>query len=177
MADKPKRGRGKPRKYDDYVKPYLPLISEWCRTMTEQQIAEKLGIAYSTWNQYKANYPEVKEAIKKGRQNLVAELRSSLIKKANGYDYTETKETTEHVKWPEEMYAALLDAGFTPNQIASSRIVKIEVAHKKMAPDVAAINLALKNYDKEEWANDPQMLDLRKKELELKERQIENNEW
>lgn len=177
MADKPKRGRGKPRKYDDYVKPYLPLISEWCRTMTEQQIAEKLGIAYSTWNQYKADYPEVKEAIKKGRQNLVAELRSSLIKKANGYDYTETKETTEHVKWPEEMYLALLDAGFTPNQIASSRIVKVEVAHKKMAPDVAAINLALKNYDKEEWANDPQMLDLRKRELELKERRIENNEW
>ena len=175
MAEK--RKRGKPRKYDDYVKPYLPLISEWCRTMTEQQIAEKLGIAYSTWNQYKVDYPEVKEAIKKGRQNLVAELRSSLIKKANGYKYTETKETTEKVKWPEEMYEALLDAGFTPQQIASSRIVKTEVAHKEMAPDVAAINLALKNYDKEEWANDPQALALKKKELELRERQVENNEW
>lgn len=175
MAEK--RKRGKPRKYDDYVKPYLPLISEWCRTMTEQQIAEKLGIAYSTWNQYKVDYPEVKEAIKKGRQNLVAELRSSLIKKANGYKYIETKETTEKVKWPEEMYKALLDAGFTPQQIASSRIVKTEVAYKEMAPDVAAINLALKNYDKEEWANDPQALALKKKELELRERQVENNEW
>lgn len=175
MAEK--RKRGKPRKYDDYVKPYLSLISEWCRTMTEQQIAEKLGIGYSTWKQYKVDYPAVQDAIKKGRQNLVAELRSSLIKKANGYDYTETKETIEHVKWPEEMYAALLDAGFTPNQIASSRIVKVEVAHKKMAPDVAAINLALKNYDKEEWANDPQALALKKKELELRERQVENNEW
>lgn len=175
MAEK--RKRGKPRKYDDYVKPYLPLISEWCRTMTEQQIAEKLGIAYSTFNQYKVDYPEVKEAIKKGRQNLVAELKGSLIKKANGYEYTEKKVTTECVKWPDEMYEALIDAGFTPDQIASSRIVKTEVAHKKMAPDVAAINLALKNYDKEDWANDPQMLDIRKKELELKKRQIENNEW
>lgn len=175
MAEK--RKRGKPRKYDDYVKPYLPLISEWCRTMTEQQIAEKLGIAYSTFNQYKVDYPEVKEAIKKGRQNLVAELKGSLIKKANGYEYTEKKVTTEHVKWPDEMYEALIGAGFTPQQIASSRIVKTEVAHKKMAPDVAAINLALKNYDREDWANDPQMLDIRKKELELKERQIENNEW
>lgn len=175
MAEK--RKRGKPRKYDDYVKPYLPLISEWCRTMTEQQIAEKLGIAYSTFNQYKVDYPEVKEAIKKGRQNLVAELKGSLIKKANGYEYTEKKVTTEYVKWPDEMYEALINAGFTPDQIASSRIVKTEVAHKKMAPDVAAINLALKNYDREDWANDPQMLDIRKKELELKERQIENNEW
>lgn len=171
------RPRGKPGKYEDYVKPYLPLISEWCRTMTEQQIAEKLGIGYSTWKQYKVDYPAVKDAIKKGRQNLVAELKSSLIKKANGYDYIETKETTERVKWPEEMYAALLDAGFTPQQIATSRIVKTEIAHKKMAPDVAAINLALKNYDRENWANDPQMLDLRKKELELKEKQVENNNW
>lgn len=175
MAEK--RKRGKPRKYDDCVKPYLSLISEWCRTMTEQQIAEKLGIGYSTWKQYKVDYPAVQDAIKKGRQNLVAELRSSLIKKANGYKYTETKETTEKVKWPEEMYEALLDAGFTPQQIASSRIVKTEVAHKEMAPDVAAINLALKNYDKEEWANDPQALALKKKELELRERQVENNEW
>ena len=118
MAEK--RKRGKPRKYDDYVKPYLPLISEWCRTMTEQQIAEKLGIAYSTFNQYKVDYPEVKEAIKKGRQKIVAELKGSLIKKANGYEYTEKKVTTEHVKWPDEMYEALIDAGFTPQQIASS---------------------------------------------------------
>lgn len=175
MAEKKKRG--KPGKYDTYVKPYLPIISEWCRTMTEQQIAEKLGIGYSTWNQYKVDYPEVKEAIKRGRQNLVAELKSSLIKKANGYEYTETKEVTERVKWPPDMYAALIDAGFTPEQIAYSRVVKTEVAHKKMSPDVAAINLALKNYDRENWANDPQMIELRKKELELKEKQIEENSW
>lgn len=175
MAEK--RKRGKPRKYDDYVKPYLPLISEWCRTMTEQQIAEKLGIAYSTFNQYKVDYPEVKEAIKKGKQNLVAELKSSLIKKAKGYEYTETKETTERVKWPDELYTMMLDAGFTPQQIGQARLVKTEVSHKKTAPDVAAINLALKNYDKEDWANDPQMLEIRKKELELREKQIENSEW
>lgn len=175
MAEK--RKRGKPRKYDDYVKPYLPLISEWCRTMTEQQIAEKLGIAYSTWNQYKVDYPEVKEAIKKGKQNLVAELRGALIKKAKGFDYTETKVTTEEVKWPDEMYVALLEAGFSPDEIKRSKLVKTEVAHKKAAPDVAALNLALKNYDKNDWANDPQALELKKKELELRERQIENNEW
>ena len=175
MAEK--RKRGKPGKYETYVRPYLSLISEWCRTMTEQQIAEKLGIGYSTWKQYKIDYPALQDAIKKGRQNLVAELRSSLIKKANGYEYTETKETTERVKWPENIRAALLDAGFTAEQIDQARIVKTEVARKKMPPDVAALNLALKNYDKENWANDPQQLELKKKEIELRERQIEANEW
>ena len=71
----------------------------------------------------------------------------------------------------------MLDAGLTPKQIGEARIVKTEVAHKHAHPDVAAINLALKNYDKEDWANDPQMLEIKKKELELRERQIENNEW
>lgn len=175
MADK--RKRGKPGKYEDYVKPYLPLISEWCQTMTESQIAKKLGVGYSTWNQYKVDYPEVREAIKKGRQNLVAELRSALIKKAKGYEYIEIKETIEHIKWPEEIYEALLETGFTADQIATSRIVKTEVAHKKLHPDVAAINLALKNYDKENWRNDPAEYELKKKALELQEKKVEQNEW
>jgi hypothetical protein len=44
-------------------------------------------------------------------------------------------------------------------------------------PDVAAINLALKNFDRENWANDPQALELHKRELRLKEKQIKNNDW
>ena len=147
------------------------------RNLTEQQIAEQLGVGYSTFIDYKSRFPELEEALKKGVQNLVADLRSALIKKAKGYDYTETKETTERVKWPPELYTAFIDAGFTPQQIGEARLVKTEVAHKFMAPDVAAINLALKNYDKDNWANDPQALELKKKELELKEQQIENNSW
>lgn len=145
--------------------------------MTETQIAEKLGVGASTFQYYKTEFPELAECIKKGRQNLVAELRGALIKKAKGYEYTETKVITEEVKWPDEMYVALLEAGFTHDEIKQSKLVRTEIAHKKAAPDVAALNLALKNYDKEEWANDPQALELKKKELELRERQIENNEW
>lgn len=170
--------RGRKSKYETHIKPNLQLIQEMARTMTEKQIAESLGVSYTgAWSLYKQQYPELAESLKKGRQNLVAELRSALIKKAKGYEYTETKETTERVKWPEDIYAMLLDAGFTPQQIGQARLVKTEVAHKKTSPDVAAINLALKNYDKENWANDPQALELKKKELELRERQVENNEW
>lgn len=170
--------RGRKSKYETHIKPNLQLIQEMARTMTEKQIAESLGVSYTgAWSLYKQQYPELAESLKKGRQNLVAELRSSLIKKANGYKYTETKEVTERVKWPEDIYAMLIDAGFTPQQIGQARLVKTEIAHKEMSPDVAAINLALKNYDKENWANDPQALELRKKEIELREKQIENNSW
>lgn len=170
--------RGRKSKYETHIKPNLQLIQEMARTMTEKQIAESLGVSYTgAWSLYKQQYPELAESLKRGRQNLVAELRSALIKKAKGYEYTETKETTERVKWPPDMYSMLIDAGFTPQQIGEARLVKTEVAHKKTTPDVAAINLALKNYDKENWANDPQALELKKKELELRERQVENNEW
>lgn len=168
---------GRKNKYESHVKPYFNEIRDWCRVMTEAQIAEKLGIAYSTWNQYKVDYPEFAENLQKGRKDLVVDLRSALIKRATGYEYTETKTTTQKVNWPEELYAMLIEAGFTAEQIEQSMLVKTEVAKKQMAPDVAAINLALKNYDKENWANDPQQLEIRKQELELRKRQIENNEW
>lgn len=170
--------RGRKNRYETDIKPNLQLIQEMARTMTEKQIAESFGISYTgAWSLYKQQYPELVENLKKGRQNLVAELRSALIKRAKGYEYTESKETTERVKLPEAIRITLLEAGFTPQQIDESRIVKTEVSHKKMPPDVAALNLALKNYDKDNWANDPQGLALKKQELELKKQQVENNNW
>ena len=71
----------------------------------------------------------------------------------------------------------MIDSGIPAEQLDRVNNVKTEVAHKEMSPDVAALNLALKNYDKENWANDPQMLDIRKEELNLKKKQIEQNEW
>lgn len=169
---------GRKSKYWENIAPCLDQVTEMAKTMTEKQMAEYFGVAYSsTWHEYKKKYPEFVEAIKKGRRCLVSDLRGALIKKALGYEYTETKQVVESVRWDEDMYQALIDAGFTPEQISGSRMVRTETSFKKMAPDVAAINLALKNYDPKNWANDPQMLELRKKELELKKKQIENSQW
>ena len=148
------RGKGRPNKYETHVKPYLEEIKKWCQTMTEKQIARKLGIAYSSWCLYKNDYSELSETIKKGRQSLVVELKSTLIERAKGFQYTEKKVIKE-----------------------GGEVVREEIYTKSSLPDVAALNLLLKNYDRENWANDPQTLELKKKELELRERQIENNEW
>lgn len=164
-------------KYDEYVKPYLNRITEMCSSMTEYQIAKTLGVGSTTFQSYKNQHPELAEALKKGRRCLVSDLRSALIRKAKGYKYTETKVVEERIKWPEELYQAMLDAGFAPEEIAKSVRIRTETSHKEMSPDVAAINLALKNYDKGNWWNDPAAYDLKREELELKKKQIENNEW
>lgn len=147
-------GKGRPQKYQTNVEPYLSEIREMCLTMTEEQIAETLGISYSAFRKYKEQYKALNDALKKGRQTLVMELRSALIKRAKGFQYEEKKVVKE-----------------------DGRIVREESTVKTCPPDVAALNLALKNYDRDHWANDPQMLEVRKKELELQERKIEQNEW
>lgn len=170
--------RGRKNKYETHIVPFFPQIAEWLKNgATERQIAEKLGVAYSTFNDYKVKYPELMELLEKGRRNLVADLRGVLVKRAKGFDYTETKVVKENVDLPDAIRAFLLDNGFTEEQLSQSRIVKTEVMNKHALPDVAALNLALKNYDKDNWANDPQTLELKKKELELKEKRIEDDAW
>ena len=166
--------RGRKNRYETHVIPFFQQIEEWLSNgATERQIAEKLGIGYSTFNGYKANYIEFAELLKKGRRNLVSELRGALIKRAMGFDYTESKIVREHIDMPEHIRNFLLANDFTQEEIEQAQLVKTEVSNKYALPDVAALNLALKNYDKDDWANDPQLLAIRKKELELKE----NMQW
>lgn len=80
----------------------------------KSRLLARLGVSQSTFSEYKKTYPELLEAIKKGKTILVYELRSALIKRAKGYSYIETKTVTEKVKWPSEIYEKLLDAGHFP---------------------------------------------------------------
>jgi len=133
---------------------HLDDIEKWAREgATEEQIAHCFGITRQTFYNYKRSHIDIFNAIKKGRTTLVEELHGVLARKAKGFQYTEKKIIRE-----------------------GGVVVREEIYEKASLPDVAALNLLLKNYDKE-WANDPQMVRLREKELELKERQIEANEW
>lgn len=145
---------GRPDKYKTHVKPYLKEIKEMALYMTEKQIAQTLGVAYSSFRQYKNRHKELVEALKIGRQELVTDLRSILIKRAKGFTYEEKKVTKK-----------------------GGIIVKEEIFTKASAPDVAAINLALKNYDADNWSNDPQAMALKREELELKKLKLESEEW
>lgn len=84
----------------------------------------------------------------KGRRELVYELRSTLIQRAKGYDYTETKTVTEKLKVPENVRAALISTGVKPEDIDNAKVIKTEVTKKHLHPDIAALNLALKTMTK-----------------------------
>ena len=151
--EKKKRGR---RSYAlEEMLAHLDDIEKWARDgATEGQIAEQFGICRQTFSKYKNQNDEIFNAIKKGRVVFVEDLKSALVKKAKGFTYEEKKIVKEN-----------------------GVVVREEIYKRASLPDVAALNLLLKNYDRENWSNDPAVLELRKKELELKEKQFENNEW
>ena len=48
-------------KYFSHVKPYLKIISSWCeQEFSDEEIAKKLGVAYSTLRTYMKKHPELK---------------------------------------------------------------------------------------------------------------------
>ena len=150
--------RGRKNAYETVIKPRFDDILKWLRSgATEEQICKNLGISQQTFYKYKQENTEFSEFLIKGRQNLVEQLRGALIKKALGFDYAESKVTTKVVDGKEQ--------------------TTTEITTKAALPDVAALNLCLKNYDPENWANDPQALKLKEKELELKQKIAQKDIW
>ena len=148
---------GRKCKYETHVKPYLSQIEELFQDLDERQIAERLGVAVSTFENYKRRYPELREALKKGRLHLVSELKASLKKKAKGFYYEETK-------------TSIREEG-------GRRIQVIEKFKKYAQPDVGAIHLLLKNYDPS-WTNDDRTtIDLKREQLELARQKAESDNW
>ena len=139
----------------DEILAHLHEIEEWSRQgETESAIASRFGIRRSTFYNYKQKNKAIEAAIAAGRRQFVGDLRSTLVKKAKGFQYEEKKVIRE-----------------------GGKTVREEITVKSSLPDVAAINLLLKNYDVDNWANDPQNLELRKQELEFKKEQASKEDW
>lgn len=148
------KGRGRPNKYETNVKPYLEDIKRWCLDKNEKQIAEILGVGYSSWCDYKNKYPELSDSLKKGREALVTELKSVLIRKAKGFSYTEKKIIREN-----------------------GIVTREEEYQRSSLPDIGAIHLLLKNLDPE-WTNDDKTtIEIKKQQLEIAKQKADNDAW
>jgi hypothetical protein len=83
------RGRGRPNLYETEIKDKLILVEGWARDgLTNEQIAENLGIHVSTLCEYQNKYPEFKEALKNGKEVIDFQVENALLKKAMEGDTT-----------------------------------------------------------------------------------------
>ena len=81
--------RGAPTKYDPDIVDYARALAT--DGLTNDEMAEKLGIATSTLNDWRKKHPEFSDAIKEGKDQADSKVKMSLYKRALGYSYTERK--------------------------------------------------------------------------------------
>lgn len=148
---------GRKSRYESHVKPRLEDIREWYQLLNEAQIAKRLGVSHTTFEKYKAEHAELRDALKHGREELVEALKMTLKKKAQGFTYEETK---------------------TVIRQENGREVKVIERYKKYAqPDTGAIHLLLKNLD-DSWRNDDaETMALKRERLELDRQKHEDANW
>lgn len=75
-------------------------LEGWARDgLTDEQIAQNVGIAPSTLYVWKNRYPELSEALKRGKEVIDRQVENALLKRALGYKYDEvTHEFGEETK-------------------------------------------------------------------------------
>ena len=113
----------------------LMLISCWARDgYTYADIANRIGISMSTLREWRVKYPEINNALKKGREIIDYKVENALLKSALGYKTKEVKITTV---------------------IQSGEVVETtkEVTEKEQAPNVYACQCWLYNRLPKKWKN------------------------
>ena len=121
----------------------LMLLECWARDgYTFQDIANRIGISISTLRMWRAQYPDIDNALKKGREIIDYKVENALLKSALGYKTKEVKVTTT------------IRYGKTVETVK-------EVIDKEQAPNVSAIQCWLYNRLPQKWKkNRDQIIEL-----------------
>ena len=121
-------------KWED-IKDKLTLIEGWARDgLTNEQIAENLGIGKTTFYKMIKEHSELSEHLKKGKEVIDYEVENALLKRALGYKYEE--------KTYESIYNKELD-------MYTEKLTKRVT--KQVAPDTTALIFWLKNRKPKQW--------------------------
>ena len=121
-------------KYQQWNEPDgLLRLEAWARDgLTDEQIAKNIGIRRETVIQWKKLYPNISNAIKRGKEVIDIEVENSLFKRAMGYEYEEIKTVIEQ-------------------DIEGNKKTKVEKIKKHVLPDVTAQIFWLKNRKPIKW--------------------------
>lgn len=123
-------------KFSEWLTPEgLLIIEGWARDgLIDEQIAKNIGISRSTLSVWKTKYPDISDALKKGKEVVDREVENALLKRALGYRYTET--TKEAVKDPET---------------GEVKMTVTKEVTKQVSPDTTAQIFWLKNRKPDKW--------------------------
>lgn len=108
-------------------------LGAWARDgLTDKDIAKNIGIAPSTFNEWKYKYPELLDIIKKNKEVADIIIENALYKRAKGYDTIE-----------EQIEYAIIEGKRV--EVKSKKVIK------HIPPDTTAQIFWLKNRKPEVW--------------------------
>ena len=139
-------------KYQEWLTPDgITRLEAWARDgLTDEQLAAKIGITTTTLYDWKNKYPVISEALKRGKEVVDVEVENALLKRAMGYEYTETRTET-----------------------ADDGTVKTIVMQKTMPPDTTAQIFWLKNRRPAVWRDKQQVEHSTEKPFEVNIKVVE----
>jgi len=120
-------------KYETIVEPNLLLIERWKRNgASDEEIANRLGIAYSTFRLYAEKESALSTVLKKGKEIVDTEVENALLKRALGYEFEETTQ-----------------------ELQDGKLVVTKIVRKHIVADVGAQAFWLKNRASDKWRDKP----------------------
>ncbi len=155
---------------EEIIETNLKLIESMVRdNKTNKEIAETLGISYSSFKRYKNQNVSLKDLMAQCKDEKSEEVEKALFENCTGYYYDDEVA----VKVKEE---TLADDGET---ILSKERVVVKKLRKYSRPDFAAQKYWLNNMKKNKWKDDPhgvsnnnKLTNIKVKEAKIKEKLI-----
>lgn len=108
----------------------LILLEGWARRgLTDKQIAENAGIGARTLGEWKVKFPQIRQALKKGKEISDIHVENALFKKACGYRTTEISYKADE----------------------NGKLIPVSAVEKDVPPDTTAQIYWLKNRRPDLW--------------------------
>lgn len=151
--------RGRPNAWTDKIEPRKDEILSWAKAgATNAEIAEALGIGYSTFLDHVSKNVEFSDSLKQARLSGVPAVKLALYKRALGFEYEEVKTSMR------------VDEDGEKKQY-------VEKTRKQALPDVGAIQTFLRNCCDDFRDRDKSTYDFKQLEIELKKMIAENQNF
>ncbi len=110
-------------------------LEGWTRNgLTDEQIAQNMGIGTRTLYEWKQKYPQISQSLKINKEIVDIQVENALLKRALGYSFTETTKERK-----------MNDATGKYEMVTTKEVVK------EVTPDTTAQIFWLKNRKPEEW--------------------------
>ena len=154
---------GRKSKYDTVILPRMEEIKELIQQgYSEKQIANKIGVSYTTWKTHKRKIESFSTIILTGREKNIDDLEKSMFQQALGF----TKTVTKAMKLKTVTY------GENGKRLKEEERIEYYDEVVYIPPSFNATRFLLMNWNKEGYSMNPAELDLKKEELERKKEEF-----